>query len=947
MDRETSMSERALGPTEILLSLLLFVLIVAALFPEISVGGKTISASPHIPYTLPSGPVGMMRTDRHPLMDAYDGWIREANFPYLERAVRAGGMPFWLPHEACGNPFMAGLLHGFFFPPNFLMFVGDPPLGFDLAYLARLLLAGWLMFLFLRVHGLKFPGAFVGGVLFLGCGYLVGGLNLPNACVEVMIPGLLLGFECLLVHRRRRDLALAVGMVALVLVGGNPQAAFLALAFAGLYSVTRILLLPRGVRIKTAVRLAVAHVLGAMLAAPQLLPFLEFFTRAAHTHGAHLNIFSMPWQTSILWVVPEFFRNAYHQPEMASSGGFYGLATLGWILIPICFALPGRQFLVWFTAAMVLLCGAWYFGVPGFTVLNQLPVINQIQIHKYLAVYLCFFPAILAAVGMDHLIRIPARRAAAWLGLSTLGVVLVTAGFVALWYFGRLEHPGSGHLRLGPSDPVAPVLTIVGVLAAAILLICALLYLRPRFRTGVLWVVGILVLAEVAAHVPRDYPPRANAFRPPAFLSRLTGDVHSHRIYSPGKVLYPNTAAIFGLNDIRYADALKIDRYVRLIQEGFSYPDAFNYFPTLSSVRPPGAPPHVLAFLAVRHLLCTGEVIEVGRSPIMGGSRQDILVDLTTDGGDLVGAMEGEVEVSVWVNNPASGRLEAPATLSGKRAETLRLRASESLAGKFVYLGFEVPVGGFLEIESVVWDGRRIPAADLDRGSHNWEAVSTGPPLRVKATTLVALPPVGPGSSPDLVLRGRTSGKAVQIRLVTVESRLLQRFSCRGQNGAGTGRRFRVDLASFAGSKVPLCVVASGEGRIASLGFEPDVFTEKGNFGTIRLYEHRRALPRAFGVYRAEITPDEEAQLKKVLDPKFPIREKVVVAGLPGGLTLPDPPPAGSPRVTWREVDPAGSRIVLETEFASDGLLVLHDNDYPGWCAYVNGAPADLVRANY
>ena len=60
----------------------------------------------------------------------------------------------------------------------------------------------------------------------------------------------------------------------------------------------------------------------------------------------------------------------------------------------------------------------------------------------------------------------------------------------------------------------------------------------------------------------------------------------------------PNTAGAFGLNDIRYVEALKVERYARLIERTFDYPRAADYFPCGADERL-AVPPRTLALLGV------------------------------------------------------------------------------------------------------------------------------------------------------------------------------------------------------------------------------------------------------------------------------------------------------------------------------------------------------------
>ena len=165
------MADSGLRFREIMLALFAFLVTVSVLFHDVTVGDRTLTAAHHVPFTLPTGPVGTIRTATVPFMDPWGpGWVHEANLPYVRRAFAAGSLPLWHPFEACGNPYFAGLLPGVLSPTNLLKLVGPMTVGLDLAYLARLALAGWLMYVFLRVHRLRPAAAFAGGVLFLGSG---------------------------------------------------------------------------------------------------------------------------------------------------------------------------------------------------------------------------------------------------------------------------------------------------------------------------------------------------------------------------------------------------------------------------------------------------------------------------------------------------------------------------------------------------------------------------------------------------------------------------------------------------------------------------------------------------------------------------------------------------------------------------------------------------------
>jgi hypothetical protein len=108
------------------------------------------------------------------------------------------------------------------------------------------------------------------------------------------------------------------------------------------------------------------------------------------------------------------------------------------------------------------------------------------------------------------------------------------------------------------------------------------------------------------------------------------------------------------------------------------------------------------------------------------------------------------------------------------------------------------------------------------------------------------------------------------------------------------------------------------------------------------LYLHRvtDVGPRAYLVYSAEVKADEGAALQRLASPEFDHRETVILADEPG-LALPG---SGDGRVRFVERQP--TRLSLEVDSDSDGILVLSEIYYPGWQATVDGREVPILRAN-
>jgi len=112
---------------------------------------------------------------------------------------------------------------------------------------------------------------------------------------------------------------------------------------------------------------------------------------------------------------------------------------------------------------------------------------------------------------------------------------------------------------------------------------------------------------------------------------------------------------------------------------------------------------------------------------------------------------------------------------------------------------------------------------------------------------------------------------------------------------------------------------------------------------TTYLHRLEHPLPRAFVVHRAAVLRGEQA-LQLLSDPDFDPLGTVVLEEEPG-LVL-----GGSERAGNSTVSIVGyehTRIILDVECASNGVLVLSEVYYPGWRAYVDGSPAEIHRANH
>ncbi|MBU1614757.1 YfhO family protein, partial [bacterium] len=125
------------------------------------------------------------------------------------------------------------------------------------------------------------------------------------------------------------------------------------------------------------------------------------------------------------------------------------------------------------------------------------------------------------------------------------------------------------------------------------------------------------------------------------------------------------------------------------------------------------------------------------------------------------------------------------------------------------------------------------------------------------------------------------------------------------------------------------------------------VHDEKG----VKVYENRKALPRAFFVPEARIIKDREKILEVMLSKDFdPAREVLLEEEVhsPRSTVYSLRSAFRIPHSAFRILEYQPNRVTIQDFVApSDGFLFLSDTYYPGWRAYVDGVQTKIYRANY
>jgi hypothetical protein len=477
----------------------------------------------------------------------------------VRSAILSGSLPTWNPHALSGTPLLANDQSAVFSPFTWLALAFTPAVGLSIAMLARLWVAGLGMALFVRRLGARGIAPIVAGVGFATCSFVTVWLGYPAASVAALMPWAFWALEGVIARRTVRAAAVLALVLALQFLAGHAESSLTLGTALVLYSLVRL-----GGRVAQRIRLAglltAAGVWAVVVASVQLLPFLSALrdsavwgTRAGLGAG-HLTL-----SEAASWLVPNGHGSPAidgldgRPPNYAESTGWAGVAML--LLSPLGAWRLGR--LASSAAAGLLLVtglsAAIVYGLLS-PVMVRLPLYGSSNNGRFLAV-LCLGVVALGAFGVDALEHGLRRRRPALGGLLTgLGAVAV-AGLVAAWWLLRVR--GAGIDRLAP-DVAGMIGFWVGVAALAgiatlVLAAAALCGWRRPAAVGILGVVLAEALLVALPYNPR-LPPRVVPDNPA--MAFLADHAQEGSVAATGTVMLPNTAMLYGVDDVRGYDVL-------------------------------------------------------------------------------------------------------------------------------------------------------------------------------------------------------------------------------------------------------------------------------------------------------------------------------------------------------------------------------------------------------
>lgn len=817
--------------------------------------------------------------------------------------LHQGQLPLWNPDNMLGAPFVGNMQSAVFYPPNWFSFLFPGPVSLAfLAWLKLFLASLGMYFLARRVAKIGVLGASIASITYAFGAFMTVWLLHPHTAVAAWLPWLWLATALLIDARTGRHMALLATLVGLTILAGHPETAYEVTLATGLFALFRVWQgraagwshAARGLGLWTS-----AYVLGALLGAVQILPFLEYELNSAfalYRANVRFEGFTLPFYYAWTAFSPDLYGNPAHhdwwrpQSNYNESNIYSGLPALVLMLFaPLVKSLSQRRLAV-LLLFMMMLSGAIVYNLPILRQAFVTLTFSATLAMQRMTLLLQFALALLAGLGAHGFeVQLGQHSGRLAVYIATAALVVGIIGLVLPWGFAH------SFFVVG-SSPVQNRIWQDGLVRALSLLLvsCAILVLANRFyalrpavgQAFLACMPLVLFLDLFDAHSTYIPGTRADAYYPSTQVTSFLQKQHGlFRTVATGWTFFPETNLMYGVSDIRGYDAMEplpyhelmraIDPTIRNNAEG-----GFRPFHSIQS--------HILDALNVRYL-----ITEPGIDP-------NLVPDVQQNGG-------------------GSDRTTPPVIASNSVGQTFVAQLDNlTQIQVFGRLGTAQPTDQFVfhlkaspdSLQDLVTE--QIPVATLTNKA--WWSF-TFPPIRQAQ-----------GRQFYFYLENLSSSGGVRLEYspgdVYTDGHLMQ-------NGVPANGDLLFGAFSFQDADSPrFKMVLDGGNKGASV------------------YENLRALPRAWLVHRVEVQTETEKRLGRLADPAFDLAGAAMLsAPLPAGLVLPtDTSASRSDQVTIVRYEPETVQIATSSSIA--GLLVLSDEEFPGWEATVDGHEAPTITAD-
>ena len=330
----------------------------------------------------------------------------------------------WNSSVQAGKYVYADVLYQSFYPPNLIIFSVLPnTLGFNFYLLAHYAFAGLFTYLYLHSLRLTTYSAFVGGLVFMVCGFMCAHKGHEYIiCSAIWLPLVLFFVDRCIERLQVLSIAWAAVPLSLSILAGFPQITLYCSTLILAYLTIKIFHSTRLKGWKAKLRYVIwtgfilfflAGLLGSLpiLAVAEALPYL---TRERLTYEMFTSDSFPPWQ-SLTFLIPNLFGGVdRHVPMYGPATTVFAAEVYPYMgLLPLAFAIGccmvrqsiGFQAKFWIGVAVVGLLLSFGGTTPIYRLLFHIPIYNLFRVPARHLLEVDLALSVLAALGLDYFLR--------------------------------------------------------------------------------------------------------------------------------------------------------------------------------------------------------------------------------------------------------------------------------------------------------------------------------------------------------------------------------------------------------------------------------------------------------------------------------------------------------------------------------------------------------------
>jgi hypothetical protein len=895
--------------------------------------------------------------------------------------IQAGYVPLWNPYMFSGMPLFGAAQAGVLFPLNWFYLLFSIPVATNLMMLSTYMVAALGAYLYARRSGSSIAGALATSLIWQWSAFMVAKVGQTNVVqTAALVPWVFWAIDGYgMSGKRMRGVILAL-LIALQIFAGHQQTFAYSFLLAAAYAV--VMARASSDRERTSYLWSVGLLTaGVVAAAVQILPTIELLRNSLRATASYdfFSSFSMPPRFVLTFFAPfimgggdgRLFRAPYIGPAFVGEYiAYVGAAT---IMLGIVALLLKPDTRTKFWALVVIVCLALAFGrflpLNLYKLVYYVPVINLFRVPARHLMEVEFALAVLAGRGLTAIVSSPT-------GTKTLRSVSIAGGLVFLLTCLTVSWWRPSGFKLGRVAPVsilrAPEL-FIPILIAGLSALALWIFARNwerRFRRSLAFLLGVLVLdlclwgqasgwrlsptrAHPLWHEPesvrmlRNLRDQGNApYRiltevQPFFINTGRDEEEKFRLGEFMLSLQPDTYMMHGVENAAGYDGFGLTRYSQLAGDMKLWGELTD---PGRSVRGPG---REFDILNVHYLLKQspqGEArrLAAERGPLAAAPRSDA----------------GPATISLGGISFAKEELGVPSLVKSERLvfvvpdiEANSIALITSLAWSAEVKDGEVV--GHLRLRTE--NGKNFEF-QLRAGEHTSEWSHDRPDLQILhrrapvATSSAVVDPSGTFDSHTYVARFslpetvRVTGGEIEVAGIEGMPNLtldVKRVSLLKDGAAEP-------LLGEWFEKLP---AREGDADSATVGGSMSIGERRWRLATendyLMIYENTRSLPRAW-LATAELVIPEQEELGIIRTGKLPSGQsweplQTALLEAPTGINLGTGATPGSAEVTRHEPN----RVEVKTVSTVPAILVLSENHYPGWRAYIDGGAVDILRVDY